>query len=233
MVGIGTALFKFGTLVSVRKAVSAVLERTAWLDRDSRADIMRQAMDVARAGLLVKKERLAGYVAYHLDDVMKAWNRAYKKTWVRTKRNNVTSGLKLHRDMVDPVVFYLVSSHQKPQPAHEPLQGRLLVDYFWKSTLEGDWRLPKVEKLIRNRKIRTVQWAMGEPHYLITRLNCRHVLYPVRTNDVLALSIKDIKSLYQPKRTGVHRPITDQQRWKDYRDLRGAVLEETKKKTGV
>lgn len=230
MVGVGLGLMD-GTLVSCRKRVVAVLNATAWLDGKSKSDILAQAMDVARAGLLLKKKSsIPSYVAYNLDDVMKAWNRAYKRTWVRTKKTNVLSGMKLRRGALDPIVFYLVSSHQKPQPAHEPLQGKILVDYFWRSTLEGDVRLPEVEKFVRNRKIHTVQWAMGAPHYLLTRVNCKHVLYPLRTNDVLELSFKDIKNKYQQKRTGVHRPISDEKRWEDYEKLRQDVLNEVKRK---
>ena len=233
MVGIGVGLHRFGTLVAVRKRVAAVLERTPWLDGQSKSDIMDKAMSIARVGLMVKKKSIPYYVAYNLDDVMKAWNRAYKRTWVKTKRTNVMSKMKLQRDRLDPVVFYLVSSHQKPQPAHEPLQGKVLVDYFWRSTLDGDVRIPSVQRFIRKHKVRTVQWAMGAPHYLLVRPNCRHVLYPLKTDDVLKLSLKDIRDKYQPKRTGVHRPITDEQRWQDYKELRSAVLEETKRKTGA
>ena len=233
MVGVGLGLMD-GTLVSCRKRVVAVLNATAWLDGKSKSDILAQAMDVARAGLLLKKKSsIPSYVAYNLDDVMKAWNRAYKRTWVRTKKTNVLSGMKLRRGALDPIVFYLVSSHQKPQPAHEPLQGKILVDYFWRSTLEGDVRLPEVEKFVRNRKIHTVQWAMGAPHYLLTRQNCRHHLIPVRTNDVLGMTVKQVKAKYQKTPTHIHRPITDSQRYEEYRDLKAAVLRETKRKAGL
>lgn len=232
MVGIAVAASSEGTLVSIRKRVSAVLAQAAWLDNKSRSDIMEQAMKVGRVCLLVPKEELAKFVSMNLDEVMKAWNRAYKRTWVRTRKTNVMSGMKLQRGRVDPVVFYLVSSHQKPQPAHEPLQGKLLVDYYWRSVLEGDYRLERVGKIVRNRKIRTVQWALGAPHYLITRPNCRHYLIPVKTNDVLALGIRDIRALYQKKRTGIRRPLTDQMRRKEYLELRRAVLSEASRRLG-
>ena len=232
MVAIAAALFRYGSLVACRKGVGTVLDRAAWLDSKSRSDIMRQAMAVARVGLLIKKDRLASYVAYNLDEVMKAWNRAWKRTWVRTRKTSVMSGMKLQRGREDPIVFYLVSWHQKPQPAHKDLQGKVLVDYYWKDTLEGDERIGLVRKYVRNRKIRTVQWAMGEPHYLLTRPNCKHRLIPLRTDDVLTLDIKSLRGKYKPASVHVHRPISDEQRWREYVELRRAVLMEAKKKTG-
>ena len=80
MVAIAAALFRYGSLVGCRKAVGAVLDRAGWLDMKSRADILKQAMAVARVGLLIEKKDLARYVALNLDEVMKAWNRAWKRT---------------------------------------------------------------------------------------------------------------------------------------------------------
>ena len=232
MVAIAAALFRYGSLVACRKAVGTVLDRAAWLDSKSRSDIMKQAMGVARVGLLIKKDRLAFYVAYNLDEVMKAWNRAWKRTWVRTRKTSVMSGMKIQRGREDPVVFYLVSSHQKPQPAHKDLQGKVLVDYYWRDTLEGDDRIGLVGKYVRNRKIRTVQWAMGEPHYLLVRPNCAHRLIPLKTDDVLTMDIKSLKNKYKPSSVHVHRPISDETRWQEYVALRRTVLAEAKKKTG-
>ena len=232
MVAVAAALFRYGSLTACRKAVGAALARAAWLDSKSRSDIMGEAMAVARVGLLIKKDRLAHYVAYNLDEVMKAWNRAWKRTWVRTRKTSVMSGMKLQRGREDPVVFYLVSWHQNPQPAHKGLQGKVLVDYYWKDVLEGDERIGLVRKYVKNRKIRTVQWAMGEPHYLLVRPNCKHRLIPLRTDDVLTLDIKSLKAKYKSKVGHVRRPISDEARWKDYVALRGAVLMEAKKKTG-
>ena len=233
MVGIAVAINSEGTLISARRRVTAVLDRAAWLDSKSRKDIMEQAIKAARVALLIPKEELPKFVSMNLDGVMKAWNRAYKRTWVRTRKTNVMSGMKLQRGRVDPVVFYLVSSHQKPQPAHEPLQGKLLVDYYWRSVLEGDYRLEQVAKFVKNKKVRTVQWALGAPHYLITRPNCRHYLIPVKTDDVLALGAKGVKDLYQKKRTGIRRPLTDEMRHKEYLALRSAVLQEARRRTGI
>lgn len=210
------------------------LGKMGWMDRDGRAQVRDAAMRLARKCLLYKRERIPEAIAYGLDDVMKAFNRAYKRTWVRTKRTGVESKMKLMRGRREPVVFYLVSSHQKPQEAHRDLQGKLLVDYYWKSTLgKAGFDTDTVGRVIRNRRIRTVQWAMGEPHYLITRPNCRHYLIPVKTSYVLSHSLEDVRRLEQRKETGVRRPLTDHKRWEEYLALRGTVLRALQKKLGA
>ena len=222
------------TLGSVSSFVAEELGKMGWMDRDGRAQVRDAAMQLARKCLLYKRERIPEVIAYGLDDVMKAFNRAYKRTWVRTKRTGVESKMKLMRGRREPVVFYLVSSHQKPQEAHKDLQGKLLVDYYWKSTLEkAGFDTGTVGKVIRNRRIRTVQWAMGAPHYLVTRPNCRHYLIPVKTSYVLSHSLEDVKRLEQKKETGVRRPLTDHKRWEEYLALRGTVLKALQKKLGA
>lgn len=234
MSAIGYGLFRYGTLTACRDRVGEILSAVPWLDGRSRADILNEAMAVARAGLLLRrKAEIPSFCSRYLDGVMKAWNRAYKRLWVRTRDVGLKSAMKLQRGREDPVVFYLVSSHQDPQPAHAPLQGKVLVDYYWRSTLEGDIRLGSVAKYVRNRKIRTVQWATGAPHYLCSRPNCRHYLIPLKTNDVLSFSVREIREKYQPKRTGVHRPLTDAQRAAAYAKLKRDVYSDVQKKTGL
>lgn len=232
MLAVAEGLRKDGTLVSCRRRMAAVLASVPWLDSTSRADIMREGMAVARRGLLEKKGGLPRFVSSNLYDVMKAWNRAYKRLWVRTKRTQVETGMRLQRGREEPIVFYLVSSHQKPQKAHEPLQGELLIDPKWRTVLSGD-ALERVGRFVRARRIRSVRWAMGEPHYLLVRPNCRHVLYPVKTEDALLLGERALKAKYQPRRTGVHRPITDAQRAQAYRELRASVFEKASKLAGL
>ena len=233
MVAIGRGLVRSGTLTECQRGLATVLDGVPWLDGKSRKDILTESMKVARRGLLQKKVGLPTFLSSNLYDVMKAWNRAYKRLWVRTKGTQVRTGMKLQRDREDPVVFYLVSAHQKPQKAHEPLQGKLLVDRYWRTVLDGDARLALVERFVKARKVRTVQWAMGAPHYLISRPNCKHLLYPVRTYDVLNMPITDIRAKYLPRKTGVHRPLTEAQRTQAYHDLRLAVYDKVAKLVGL
>jgi len=222
---IGKSLMSGRGLSSASLAVREAISKFGWMDQRGRADVYGECMALAKSCLKADGKRLPRMLAFGFDGVMMAFNRAYKRTWVGTKRRSVVTGMRLHRQMADPVVFYLVSSHQKPQPAHKDLQGRLLVDYFWRSALENAGIDPTtVARFVRNRKIRTVQWAMGDPHYLITRVNCRHYLIPVRTSYALSHTLTEVRRLEQPRETKVRRPLTDAQRWAEYKDLRVAVL---------
>lgn len=227
-----------GTLSSVRERVAAVLGATPFLDDRSKKDIMGCALDLARQGSAFKKKLvvLCDFLAGHIDGVMKAWNRAYRRAWGRTAENLVRSGLKFHRFREDPVVFYLVSWHQKPQPAHEPLQGKVLVDREWRNVLVdvGDQELvKKVGSYVRDHNTLTVQKAMGDPYYLVVRPGCRHYLIPLKTKMVLDHDPKELRSMVRQRNRTVHRPLTDHDRWVAYVDLRNSVRTKLRKKLGL
>ena len=230
---IGKAMMGRRTLGSASSFVSSELAKMGWMDVRSKAEVKEAADSLARKCLLAKKEAVLRAIAYGMDDLIKAFNRAYKRTWTRTKKLGTMTKMKMMRGMKEPVVFYLVSSHQKPQPAHADLQGELLVDYYWKSTMEAaGLDTETVGRYIHNKRIRTVQWAMGAPHYLIVRPNCKHRLLPVRTRYVLSHPLSAIRKLEQPRETGVKRPITDHKRWEEYKELRGTVLAKLQKMLG-
>lgn len=223
-VALGKALMRQGTLLACREAVSAVLSAIPWMDVRTRADVAREAEALARKNLVLASAypwKVPSEIAYGLKGIMQAFNRAYRKAWKRTAETYIGSQMKLQRGREEPVVFYLVSEHQKPQPAHEPLQGTVLIDRYWNMATGGDER---IAEYLKTHKVHTVQWAMGAPHYLISRPNCRHYLMPLKTAEVVGSTLKQIRSRHQKKPTHVHRPITDHQRWLDYKALRVAVL---------
>ena len=234
---VAKGLLKNGTLSACRANVSAVLASLPWMDVRMKADVAREAEAMARKNIIYVRTApwaIPRSIAYGLDGVMKAFNRSYRKAWKRTAHTYISSKMKLQRER--DVVFYLVSSHQHPQKAHEPLQGTVLIDRYWREATDDDLR---VSMYVQAHKPKTVQWAMGAPHYLITRPNCRHYLIPLRTKEVIGLTEKALKAKYQKKETGVHRPLTEKQRWQAYKELRATVLSlieklaPMKKKAGI
>ena len=221
---LGAALLRNGTLHAVRQRVRAVLDTLSWMDVRMKADVAREAEALARANIISAKESpwsIPRSIAYNIDGVMKAFNRSYRKAWKRTAETYVASRMKMQRGRAEPIVLYLVSRHQKPQPAHEPLQGTVLVDRFWRAITNSD---PRVESYVAAHKTKTVQWAMGAPHYLLTRPNCKHYLIPIRTDEATNSTLHELNKRHQKSRPHVHRPITDAQRWQAYKALRSAVL---------
>ena len=78
-------------------------------------------------------------------------------------------------------IFYIASQHKDSAPDHAPWQGRIYVDRYWHN-YDTDGRL---EKFIRDKGIRTVQWVTGSPVWFITRPNCRHYFVNYSIDDVL------------------------------------------------
>ena len=202
--------------------VRAVLDGFPWMDRSSRAEVSLEAELLTRA-LMMEEPRMYGVrLSNGCVGVMRAFNRAYKRRWVRTKGRYVRDSLYAHRNGTAHIVFYLVSKHQKPQEAHRDLQGRVLVDRYWKSALD-EGTAEKVKAYIREHGTRTVQWAMGAPHYLITRVNCRHYLIPLGTDSVLRMTEAELNAMYQRRPSGVKRPITDDERYQAFLELKRAI----------
>lgn len=95
-----------------------------------------------------------------------------------------------------PVVFYLCSVHTGPAEDHKEWQGKIYVDRFWRSVMEGARctaaQIKGVEAYIRNHNILTLQEVVNHKPYLITRPYCRHFFIPVSTVEVLGSSLNSI-----------------------------------------
>lgn len=215
--------------------VANFLSTVQWLDSRSRADIASICESIAREyvarwGLARETPSTfplaSAFVSFHAQDVMKAFNRANRRRWVRTRGNDVANQLRLGMAREDPVVFFLVSSHQKPQKAHRGWQGKVLVNCHWRQAFADDPdRARTVSFLIRNRSIQSVQRAIGAPDYLLLRPNCRHRLIPLRTEEVLTSSARALSIRHNPRPTNVKRPIGDKERYRQCKALRTAISE--------
>ncbi len=219
---------------SRESAVLGAVDQIAWLDRESKADVRRVLSSLRKRGLLMARDPSAvpGYAANHcVYEIVKSLNRAKRREWRKTKTLHVRSGMALCRAREDPIVFYLVSSHQKPQKAHADLQGKVLVDRYWRTVLETHPKAySEVENYLRTHRAMTVQQAMGAPHYLIVRPNCRHYLIPIPTGKVLSLSQQELRKAYNKAPTHVRRPISDMERYRQLQELKSEVYGKLSKK---
>ena len=214
-------------------AVLSAVDQIVWLDRASRADVRSTISSLRRRGLLMARdpsavpEYVAGRCVY---EIVKSLNRSKRREWSKTKQLHVRSGMKLCRARETPIVFYLVSSHQKPQKAHADLQGHVLVDRYWRAVLETrPQQYAEVEAYLKANPAMTVQQAMDAPHYLIVRPNCRHRLIPLPTQKVLCLSKQELRKAYNKAPTHVRRPITDAERYRQLQELKQEVLSKLSK----
>ena len=212
---------------SRESAVLSAADRIVWLDRESKADVRRTLSSLRKRGLLMARDPSAvpEYVANNcVYEIVKSLNRSKRREWRKTKQLHVRSGMALCRAREDPIVFYLVSSHQKPQKAHAGLQGKVLVDRYWRAVLENfPKRYAEVEGYVKASHPLTVQEAMDAPHYLIVRPNCRHCLIPIPTSKVLSLSQQELRKAYNKPPTHIKRPITDMERYRQLQELKSEV----------
>lgn len=225
---LGHALMAGGSLTACRAKFLEALDKVPWLDGPGRADIASQLEATMRKARGMDAKMVSVWLTSPrgFDPVMRAFNRAQRRMWLRTKQTSVKSGMKICREMEVPVIFYLVSSHQKPQPAHKDLQGRILIDRYWRETLRQSGlenEIPRIEKYVKANNTLSVQSSMQDPYYLIVRPHCKHRLFPLRTSEVLSYSQHQIWERHRDARTGEGRSKTPHQLWVEYMDARAKL----------
>lgn len=233
MLALGTSLFSKGTIQSARIDVWRYLSSTVhWADSIGLHDVLNTAIGIARryAGRYQEFD-YRKFCSEAYPKIVKAFNRANRRRWVRTKRRDIANLLKLGADR--NVVFFLVSSHQNPQEAHKPLQGKVLVNAHWRKVLENSPDRARVASYVRNRKVMSVQKAMREPTYLFVRPNCRHHLIPLMTSEVLSSSPTALNRKYRAKSNHAHRTYTDKQLYDQKRRLYLDIVSSLGKKLGM
>lgn len=148
---------------------------------------------------------------YNYSQVVKAARNVMRNRDLRKKQRAIRDDLNSTEN-----IFFVCSKHRKPAENHKDYQGKIYVDRFWRTKLDSDMQ-KKVEAYIRNHKVLTVQYIMGEPVYMTTRPYCKHYFIPVNTSTVLNSSYKKVV-----ESTGLHS-----HKWytrKDYFDLRKNVF---------
>lgn len=88
-------------------------------------------------------------------------------------------------------VFYLCSTHINPAKDHADWEGKIYVNADWEDRVDPDMH-GKIAAYIRNHDIKTVQWVVGEPVYLITRPNCKHYFIEISVEEVLGNSVRKL-----------------------------------------
>lgn len=105
--------------------------------------------------------------------------------------------------------FFICSSHPKPAKDHAAWEGKLYYDEDYEKYADAA-DLDHIRAYIRNHKLRSVQWVVGEPVYLVTRRNCKHYLTHIPMEEVMhgsARSILKKRNLYMAEERPVSREI--------------------------
>lgn len=189
-------------IVFINKAIKKEKSRE-WTLKKLR-DIIQDIPDFnirEKARLYVAAKRIAvlmymqgGYISNSQIKKMSAsWNKINEHCNSRGRKKDVK--LMLQDSRAKKQVFFLCSSHSNPAEDHKDWQGKIYVDRFWRNTLGDDAELVyAVQSYIKNHDVKTVQWVMQAPVYMITRPYCRHKMIPMALEEVLHSSLKKIKA---------------------------------------
>lgn len=182
----------------------------------------REKYEMYRATLQLRK---TGDTRKNLEQLVKSENKILRNEGIRARTSSLKQELKDNRSMEEPNIFYLCSHHANPAQDHEFWEGKLYVDRFWRSTVQGvypDELVKKIEKFIKAEDIKSVQWVTGFPVYMVTRPYCRHYFTPVPTTEVLGTDLKDIKKNH-PESVMWFRLLKEEERGKRFQDKRNTV----------
>lgn len=85
-------------------------------------------------------------------------------------------------------IWYLISKHRDSAKDHENYQGKLYIDENWESIITDETTKERIHKYIKTNNIKTFQWVIGKPVWMITRPNCRHFYKQLSTDEVFGSS---------------------------------------------
>lgn len=93
-------------------------------------------------------------------------------------------------------IFYLASYHKDSANDHKNWQGKIYIDEKWES-LDIDYGLRNaIKEYIRQHDIKTFQWVIFRPVWLVTRPNCRHYFKSLTIGEVLKTSATNLRKKY-------------------------------------
>lgn len=109
-------------------------------------------------------------------------------------KNRLGTDIELHEKdvyldrLLSDGIFYLCSAHKDCAKDHLDFQGKIYVSEDWEARcLDGDQA--RIRAYIKNHKIQTIEWVVGDPVYMTTRPNCRHYFIKMDVEEVLSNSV--------------------------------------------
>jgi hypothetical protein len=175
------------SLKSIRTELTRLISSYNGLNQYERAHLVATATDIAKK-TKANSPQAAAYLSHRTvyDQLDVATRKVAASMQLRNKRRRVRDELRQ-----GDTIFFLCSYHSNPAMDHKDHQGKIYVDRFWRTKVNGvDYY--KVASYIKNHNVETIQSIMGEPVYLTTRPYCKHYFTPVSTEDVLHSSAKSL-----------------------------------------
>ena len=133
-----------------------------------REAIIKQAVEGFDKGLSVptKSGRLYEY-------------KSYMEMKLRTTISSEISQKQMDINLIAKNVFFVCSYFQDSEPLHAKYQGKVYYDDRYKSFGLPKEYIAECEKLIKSKRMLSVQQVRDNKPYLTTRPNCRHRFVPI------------------------------------------------------
>lgn len=125
-------------------------------------------------------------------------------------KNGLGRGIENHdklsylRDLTSEGIFYLCSCHTRCAEGHKDFQGKVYVSENWRERCPDSHTRRRVASYIRNHRCMTVEEAVGDPVYMVTRPNCRHYFMELGIEEVMHSSAKAMLKRHGMIKTGVN-----------------------------
>ena len=180
----------------LKTKIKREVEKLPFLTSTEKARLVSTAMstDISTAGGTGPNARL---IVNKIEPLIKQFNKTDRAVQKRTKKENVKRALQNNRTLAVPIVFYVCSEHGNAAKDHKEYQGKVYVDRFWRDAYiksnQPEYLIKAIERYIARYDIKTVQWVMGPPVYMVTRPYCKHYFTPLNTFDVLTQFINPPK----------------------------------------
>lgn len=131
----------------------------------------------------------------------RTWSyKAYMEMNARTTVQQSIGDKQLEIGKQTKQVFYLCNVFTDSADDHAKYQGKMYYDDRWKTFIAKKAQ-ERIQGVINQKKMKSVQWVKDEPVYLTTRPNCRHRLTPISLDQATQSSAKVLKDLKLTRKT--------------------------------
>lgn len=98
----------------------------------------------------------------------------------------------IQANRLDNKWFYLCSAHADSAKDHAPWQGKIYID--------ENCQDERCLALARKYHMKTYQWVIGKPVWMVTRPNCRHYFKSLSYNEIEGNSYENLVDKYNMRR---------------------------------
>jgi len=92
----------------------------------------------------------------------------------------------------DAYIFVIISKHDDCAEDHLKYQGKIYYDRFWRNKVSDEKTRKAINIFISKNKLKSFQWVINKPVWMITRPNCRHYFKSISVKEALNNDAEDI-----------------------------------------